>query len=201
MQEKRIVLLNGPPRCGKDTLANMLEQRHGFKHLKITSKLKEKVHGLYGMPDKRHDAFDKDKDKKLPQFLNLTPRQAYIEVWNKYLVPMHGENFLVDDLITDIDNMDHTHFVISDVGFNRESKAFFNYYHSQCLLFTMHRPGHSYMNDIRSYVDRETTLVHTESGVSARMQSLTNSKTPEHMLNAFRHTYHGVFLEALHDKS
>ena len=199
--QKKLILLNGPPRCGKDTLANMLEKRCGFTHLKITSPLKERVHGLYGMPDAPHDAFDDCKSEKRNEFLGLTPREAYIKVWEKYLLPMHGEGMLIDMLIDSIDNSSNNLFVISDIGFNRESQALFNYYGDQGLLVKIQRPGCDFTDDIRTYVDRKTTMVKSNIGKIPRQVILVNSKTPENMLEQFKQYYAGMYMETLDEQT
>jgi hypothetical protein len=193
-------MLNGPARCGKDTLAEMLVQRHGFKHLKFTSSLKERVHGLYGMPDKPHDAFDDVKDEKRREFMGLKPRDAYIKVWEKYLVPMHGEGILIDDLIDKVDSNKDEKIVISDVGFDREANAIFTYYGDQAMLIKLQRTGCDFRNDIRAYVDKKTAMVHGKKGLMCRQGLIVNNGTKEELLNQFKYCYNAMYQEILYDK-
>ena len=204
---KRVVLLNGPAGSGKDALAHMLVDNLDFCHLKVTGNHKERVHALYGMPDAGYDYFEGHKDEKRPEFYGLTPRQAYIRVWEDYFKPMHGENFLIDELISDIDNSEYERFVVSDIGFDRECKALINYYALDSGVFKIMRPGIQYdMNDTRSYVSSSAVelKVSAQPGGKApsvvdqnRSTTLFNQETLDQFYNNFIRKYQKLFTDDL----
>lgn len=195
---KRIVLLNGPAGSGKDTLAEQLEQRLNFKHLKITAQFKERVHGLYFMPHLSYDAFEHCKDQKRSEFFGLTPRQAYINVWEHYFKPIHGENFLIEELITQIDNSEHERFVISDMGFDREAVAFMGYYGVQAGVIKLTRSGHFFnSNDTRKYVSRQAATVKLPNSTRTQYSILHNSSTIDDLYVNFIDTYQLLFDDAV----
>lgn len=199
---KSILLLNGPPRSGKDTLAKLLETKYGFHHLKITSRWKERVHALYGMNPEQypHDFFEETKDTPQAAFMGISPRQAYIKVWEDYFLPAHGENVLMDWLIDDIDNSPSNFIVISDLGFDREATYLFNYFGNTALAVKIFRQGFEYKNDSRGYIQRDSTKVKTRRGsLEYRIANIynVNDKPPENMLIDFEFIWDAAFVTPL----
>lgn len=99
---KRVVLLNGPPRAGKDTAAGRVEEvaaSLGLSTLRwgMSYHLKLATHSIYGLFDELgrplpHDAFEASKDIPSPAFGGLSPRQAYILVSETYVKRHHGQS-------------------------------------------------------------------------------------------------------------
>lgn len=100
----KVVLINGPPRSGKDTLAQALGQMLAEGNLRVlitplASALKGATHGLFaGLAGEtnspRWNAFEAEKEQPSEFFLGMTPRQAYIDVHEKVLKPIFGKPFL-----------------------------------------------------------------------------------------------------------
>lgn len=200
---KNIVLLNGPPRSGKDTLANQLVERFGFRHFKITAKWKERVHALYGLDPKQypHDFFEKVKDEPNALFHGSSPRRAYIDVWENYFKHAHGEEVLMDWLINEIDNCEDHLIVISDVGFDREAKYLFEYYGKQALLIKVFRNGYTFAGDSRDYVKRDSAKTYlAKDRVDYRYGNVYNNKTPEDMVTEFKLVFGAGFTTPLIEK-
>lgn len=96
----KVIILNGPPRSGKDTLAKLILSHLGAAYLRsFGSELKLMTHRLYGMVHSKADAFEEVKDEPSISFNGLTPRQAYINVHELYLKPVHGLEALGDLLV------------------------------------------------------------------------------------------------------
>src|SRR5690349_14966217 len=84
----RLLLVNGPPRSGKDTVGAILREFFpgSIYETKMAKALKERTHALYNLLDPetgralRHDAFELVKDQPRDEFRGLTPRRAYIAV-------------------------------------------------------------------------------------------------------------------------
>lgn len=103
LRMKQVVLLNGPPRSGKDTVAHIIcsTAAHGpWVHDKFAVELKERCHAAYRLYDSRsglpvhHNYFEKQKDVPLQLFEGLTPRRAYIEFYEKWVAPVCGKDAL-----------------------------------------------------------------------------------------------------------
>lgn len=123
-----LVILNGPPGCGKDHAGGVLRDRvlprlsSGKAGLyKFARVLKERTHALYGRPDLAWDAFENCKDVPNDFFLGLTPRQAYIEVSERYFKPLHGKDVYGRLLAADPEFLSADIAVITDGGFDAEA--------------------------------------------------------------------------------
>jgi hypothetical protein len=151
----KIVFLNGPPRCGKDFAGQLLLLLDpGIRVDKFARKLKEATHALYGMPELAHDAFEDRKDTPLPEFLALTPRQAYIAVSERYMKPMHGVDVFGRMLLKDLRSAWTGTAVITDSGFAAEAKPLLEWAGpANCTLVRIHREGCTFEGDSRSYID------------------------------------------------
>jgi len=164
---KSLILLNGPPRCGKDTAGFVLERRIGGDGSvvwveKMSRLLKERTHALYGIVDrtgapKGHAEYETSKDSPRPEFLGLTPRQAYIAVSERYLKPMHGEDvlgkMLADDVAATLNDPAYPKpraVIVTDSGFRAESEPLAAMA-ERCLLVHIHREGCTFEGDSRDY--------------------------------------------------
>lgn len=171
----RVVLLNGPPRAGKDhtggLIVDRLVRRHGMaphqvQVHKFAKILKERTHAAYGM-SAPWDAFEDCKDVPLASFLGLTPRDAYIAFSERYMKPLHGEDvfgrFLASELsLAAQGGRPLETAVITDSGFRPEAAALL---HELCidpadvLLVRVHDPrrryaiGECFDGDSRSFID------------------------------------------------
>lgn len=154
---KYVVLLNGPPRSGKDTAAKVLEGLD-YKHLKFSAALKQEAHDRYGMTDKPVDYFEKVKDTALMEFDGHTPREVYIDVGTemreKYGPGVFGE--MVCDQIMDSDK---SRFVVSDLANLEEALPLLNNPNLDVAIIRLHRIGHSFEGDCRNYVSGHGILI------------------------------------------
>lgn len=100
---QKIIVFNGPPDCGKDTASDAVRsyiQIHATwmrpTHMKFAEPLKQGAHALYSAFH-NYDYYDNDgrREKNNPSgdFLGLSPRQAYIEMFNA-LERLHGPEAL-----------------------------------------------------------------------------------------------------------
>lgn len=147
----KIVILNGPPRSGKDSIANNLK---GFLAIKFAGVLKKMTHAFYGMSDIPSDNFEEVKDLPSKAFYGLTPREAYIAVSEQYIKPVHGLSFFGYRLVERIKRTGHSHYVISDSGFYEETIPLIKEFGiNNIYLFHLTRPGFGFDNDSRIYLD------------------------------------------------
>jgi hypothetical protein len=164
---RNLILLNGPPRCGKDTAGALLAERIESDGSvvwteKVSRILKERTHALYGQVDRAgaplpHDYFEQRKDAPLPEFLGRTPRQAYIAVSEKYLKPLHGEDvlgrMLADDIAKTLNDPAYPKpraVIVTDSGFRAEVEPLAAMA-ERVLLVHIHREGFTFEGDSRDY--------------------------------------------------
>lgn len=121
---KQIIILNGPPQCGKDKLADHLVASYpNFKKAKFADELKKMTHRAYNTIRQAPNAYEDVKDIPNVDFFGLTPRQAYIGFSENFIKKMHGKDFFGLLLAANIQTRHHKEndvFVISDGGFSEE---------------------------------------------------------------------------------
>lgn len=121
---KQILILNGPPGCGKDKLADHLVANYAnFKKAKFANELKKMTHRAYNTTQQEADAYEHVKDVPSVEFFGLTPRQAYIGFSENFIKKMHGKDFfglLLAPHIQTRHQKEDDVFVISDGGFSEE---------------------------------------------------------------------------------
>jgi dephospho-CoA kinase len=121
----KFIALAGLPGAGKDVLANELIKRHGYKHLKIASFLKDTVSRLFGLSDEQVHGSQKDAvdsrwkctPRQILQFFGTDMMQLQIQ----QLIPHIGRRFWVDSVLKD-QKYDQP-IVISDLRFLHEYEA------------------------------------------------------------------------------
>lgn len=160
----KIILLNGPPSCGKDTAATLIAEKIKDKYFVLQKAFAENIkngtHASLGLrvPWDYYEGGIKDKPNKA--FFGLTPRAAYIAHSEKYMKPIYSEDIFARLLFQDIkealityDKLKKAIVIISDCGFIEE----YNYFTKQLgrenlLLIRIHRRGYDFENDSRSYI-------------------------------------------------
>jgi hypothetical protein len=121
---QRIVCLCGYKRSGKDYVADILRERHGYQHMQIAHKLKETLRVMFGFNDDQlHGAFKETVDP----VWNITPRRAMEFMGTEIgqydmqkFVPGIGRNFWIRSLIQDPKMYSSASVVISDFRFAHE---------------------------------------------------------------------------------
>lgn len=149
---KKILLLNGAPRSGKDSIAEYLAG-HGWHHGKFSKLLKERTHALYGMSHFPYDYFEDTKDEILDEFYGITPRQAYINLSEMLMKPAHGDDIWVRMFIKYLENVKEDYIVVSDLGLQIEWETLIQHFGYDKLSVAMiYRAGCNFNNDSRDYV-------------------------------------------------
>ena len=157
----RILILNGPPRSGKDSLANHIVSLNPlWRHLKFASTLKQMTHRLYNIPEEYAKAYEKDKETPRPEFYGLSARQAYINVSEQYIKPTHGTDFFGQALATQIEkylsSTIYHNFVISDGGFWDEILPLILKFHASAITVVyLSREGSNWSKDSRNYISQD----------------------------------------------
>ncbi len=174
-----ILLVNGPPEAGKDTVGQVLADNYkGRVYVtKMAKALKERTHSLYGLFNSvtreplEHDFFEDCKNQPHRWFFGLSPREAYIAVAERLMKPLHGERFWGELLVEDIglhgSNADL--IVVTDSGFSQEAQPLIEKFgaHRISLIHLM-RKGKDFSSDSRSYIslpDCDTYPLHNDGNI------------------------------------
>lgn len=158
----KIVFFNGPPFSGKDTAVGLL----GLRRFSFADDLRDRFDRAFGLA-KRPEG--KEKDLPLPYpFEDVTYRQGLIAFSEKFMKPTFGEDIFGRILLANIQNIEDNYEAgwtgqkiiwtlgISDSGFASEAIPLVQYFGSaNCCICQLHRPGHDFSSDSRSYIGHE----------------------------------------------
>lgn len=158
----KILLLNGAPRSGKDTIAQMLKNNASSSvHLeKFALPLKLSVPLIYGVPRAAwENELDtaRNKDLACSQFFGKTPRNVQIALSEDFLKPLHGKMVFGELLERRIKNVAHRSdlecIVVSDSGFYDEAKHIIDVFGANNVqLWRVHRAGCNFKKDSRGHI-------------------------------------------------
>lgn len=150
---KRLVLLNGPPRCGKDTAAKELSKLLSVNVIKNTAPMDDALRALFGLTEQEFK-FLRERDKDTPQKVlgGLSMRQVLISFSEDWCKPKFGKGFFgtlgTSKLVSDRLN------VCSDSGFAEEATEYVAALGaSNIMLFHIGRKGTNFDGDSRSYIE------------------------------------------------
>jgi hypothetical protein len=152
----KIVLLNGPPGSGKDTLGNHAADYIPYANTyKFAEAVKLGTHALYGMPGLPRDWFETTKEIPQACFDGLTPRQAYIHYSEKVVKPIFGQQWFGKMLVRQLEREDTELALITDSGFWSEIEPLMDAFgKDNVLLIRIHAEdrGKTFAGDSRSYI-------------------------------------------------
>lgn len=176
----KILLINAPPRAGKDTLGRAIVERADKEKAdevwtairKFAFELKTATHRLYGIQPGGHpwhgaEQFENSKDIPNDKFFGLTPRQAYIAVSEKLMKPMHGKDIfgklLANSMAANAGIEDLS--IITDSGFVEEAQVLIDRFGvDNVVLVQLHREGFDFSNDSRSYIKLPVRTIEADLG-------------------------------------
>lgn len=157
----KVLLLNGPPRSGKDTLAmSLLEQSVVFGGVKPVFVEK------FAAPIKQHFAdswgvslewIEWNKDNVF--MYGVTVRQMLIAYSEKYMKPLFGGGIFGKMMVSRLAEIEEHYsepptVVISDSGFAAEAREVIEAGH-EVHLIRLHRSGFDFKGDSRGYLNGE----------------------------------------------
>lgn len=151
----KVIILNGPAGCGKDTLAIALVEM-GFA--KGTASFKNPMFNIALAalgPDVYHeflDGYDDRARKEKPEgFLNgLSRRQFMIAISEQFIKPVLGSDYFGRYLAENFPDGDEV-FVVSDGGFASEVAPIVAAGHDVRIV-RLHRDGYTFEGDSRGYL-------------------------------------------------
>lgn len=182
-----IVILNGPPNSGKDTIGISAYSQGEFDGLlRFKEQLYKDTAELLRIPVSLVVEFAANrelKDKPHKLFYGRTPRQMLIHVSEKVKKPAYGEDYYGKALAEAIqkDYSPDDVVVVTDGGFSSELIPLKNIGHD-VLLVKLYREGCDFSNDSRDYLDGEalgvpTTALQNDSTVQQAVWKLVEILT------------------------
>jgi len=158
----KIILLNGPPRCGKDTIARFLlehlrEGNDTVRFLRMSHPIKRAFAGFVNAPIDEFGAVGNnwEENKDVPSALlnGKTYRQWQIDFSEHMMKPLYGEDVFGRVFAADIAHNPADYVLVPDCGFSVEAKSLLKHLpDARLLLFRVHRPGCDFSGDSRSYI-------------------------------------------------
>lgn len=156
-----VVVFNGPPYCGKDTLARMLAdymESHGVtaaaKEESLSLPLRHVAYAMVG--ETYHEAsYAAFKETPFAEFGNRTGRQLMIDVSESFLKQVYGEKIMAKMLLSRNSAWLDTGGVllIRDGGFQIEINALLDEIIADNIyVVQIHRDGCSFDGDSREWV-------------------------------------------------
>lgn len=188
----KIFIMNAPPRCGKDTIANELTEKGGFK----TASFKYPLFNIFihttGMPSSEFfDLYEQDGWKDTPaEFLNgKSPRNLLQHISEGFIKPFYGDDYFgqwIADYISyqEQDSEKEFNWVIPDGGFKAELAALEAKFGDRVQVIQLQREGfRDFGTDTRKYVSTDIpentynfdTTLGNETVVEAILKISTNS--------------------------
>lgn len=151
---KRIVILNCPPRSGKDTIAEEFVKRHNFGMMSFKYHLKKIALLISAIPLYMWDhRYEREKDKPWELLNGLSQRQYLIKISEEWVKPLHGKEYFGQRVVEDISRSGLDSFILPDGGFKEEMKPVLNEYGpNSVLILQWGRAGSSFDNDSRDWV-------------------------------------------------
>ncbi len=150
-----IVVLNGPPSSGKDTIAEYLTEHHGYAEARFKTKLVQialMISQISGFDwCTRYD--DRElKETPWDRLGGLSQREYLIKISEDWVKPLHGESYFGDVLAQRIKyNYEGMDVILSDSGFVEEIKPVLALGIST-LIVRLYREGCSFDGDSRDYL-------------------------------------------------
>lgn len=160
-QTKRILILNGPPGCGKDALASFLVKNvNDSKHLMFKESLYKLALDAAGLQSHYTELFT---DRQLKESIatspfyvagqKVSPRQWLIHTSENLIKPNFGKSFFGDKAASVIAASNAKLFVFSDGGFKEEVLPLIDVGH--VTIIQIKRPNCSYKGDSRNWLTPE----------------------------------------------
>lgn len=178
-----IVAFNGPPRSGKDTMAEMLANHMDQQQVvtmvvpeSLSLPLREIAYAMTGWVGPTDgENYERFKVTNFNQFANcsdiaINGRQLMIDVSEDFLKPKYGIEIMAQLLIARNRHVEPAVLLIRDSGFQIEVDPLVRWVGEDNLYVAqVHRPGTSFAGDSREWVE------HT------RMSSYINDQDLDHL--------------------
>jgi hypothetical protein len=159
---KLVIILNGPPGCGKDTIAAELALRHPFveQHEMKWSVYRAVAKELFVEPEEFEWRARDRKLKEVPHYwYNKSPRALMIATSEDLIKPMFGNEHFGRQAAERVTASSAEVCVFSDGGFKEELWPLLDAGH-KVIVLRLYREGFDFAGDSRKYLrDRDMPQV------------------------------------------
>ncbi len=165
----KIVFLNGPPHCGKDSASDRLREAMGsIVQMKFADPLKDSVCGMLGIS---RAELERVKDIPHVALNGETPRMLLIRLSEDLIKPVYGDQFFGKIAVGKLDKLPMNAIVVfSDSGFLSEAIPVVTAFGiTNCVKVEIHRGGMTFAGDSRSYWKMDglrTVVVKNDSSIT-----------------------------------
>lgn len=147
---RRTIILNGPPRSGKDTIAKMIANTYKYEHCEFKKALFiETVKQFDVTMDWFMDGYDDNKEEPAVELQGYSKRNALIYTSENIIKKKYGNDYFGLKAAEQI--QDKTKVVFSDGGFDSEIYPVLAL-DPELFLIKIYRDGYTYDNDSRNYI-------------------------------------------------
>ena len=154
-----IILINGPPRSGKDMAATFIRRDLGADRctdFRMKQPLWDIFQAMFAFTDMQLHNMVNTPQKDMPQEMlhGLTPRQVLIDISESFIKPRFGDQFLGEVIARRIANSPCEFATVSDSGFTTEAWPLLSkFQRPNIFCISLSREGTSFGGDSRSYID------------------------------------------------
>lgn len=171
---KIVVILNGPPNSGKDTIAEALEAE-GYSHIRFKDALYRDTAKLFDMPLAQFIALASNRYTKEVPHAGLSmysPREALIYCSESVMKELYGKDYYGRQLAERVASTDNDAFIVSDGGFEEELAPVKRLADTKVVVVRLLRSGCSFQGDSRKYLDKYDAKVINDFSVSDAVNTI-----------------------------
>lgn len=151
-ERRKVVVLNCPPRSGKDTIAIELHNNDHYQILSFKSKLIAIALLVSGVTiEEWNERYENRKDEPWDRLGGLSQRQYLIKISEDWIKPVHGKQYFGNVVAQQIIESNNS-VVIPDGGFEEEIQPVAEELGSDLLILQWAREGCNFDNDSRDWI-------------------------------------------------
>jgi len=158
----KVTILNGPPRSGKNTLADGVQDSN-LRQLSFAAPIKNALKAFFNLTPEEFRKFDNElKDIVQERLFGMSWRQWCMKFSEEFIKPNLGKRVFGDLLTHNIEQLSKdeefpvTEFIISDSGFDEEVKPLIEKFGKDSItIIKLKRDGCSFAGDTRFYLDSQ----------------------------------------------
>lgn len=157
----KIIIVNGPPDCGKDEAVAYLKRKYGVHTFSFKTELKALTLKLYCVSEALWDSWYTREGKEMPrkELEGLSCRQALIRVSEMIVKPNFGKGYFGKAEGTKLKALADAGELIaacSDGGFNEEIDPLIEIFgENNILILKIERPGRTFEGDSRNWISHK----------------------------------------------